>query len=64
MINGAFYIVSPKNLRKLRSFYSDDMVPLVIDAPEESIDIDTEWDWKLSETVLKSNAMLTPTGNK
>lgn len=50
--NGAFYLIAPESLRKLRSFLSDEMMPLITDAFEESIDIDTEWDWKMAETVL------------
>jgi CMP-N,N'-diacetyllegionaminic acid synthase len=49
VINGAFYLVDPARLRSARSFFSDDMVPLVMDSPEESIDIDTEWDWRVAE---------------
>ena len=52
--NGAFYLIAPEDLRKLRLFSSEDMLPLVIDEPEESIDIDTEWDWKMAEAVLRS----------
>ncbi len=52
LVNGAFYLIGPEDLRRLRSFYSDDMVPLVIDDPEECIDIDTEWDWKTAEAAL------------
>lgn len=52
VVNGAFYLIGPEDLRKLRSFYSDDMVPLVIKEPQESIDIDTEWDWKIAEAVI------------
>lgn len=50
--NGAFYLIKPEDLRKLQSLYCDEMVPLVIDKPEENIDIDTEWDWKMAETIL------------
>jgi CMP-N,N'-diacetyllegionaminic acid synthase len=53
VINGVFYLIAPKDLRKLKSFYSENMVPLVIDSPEESIDIDTEWDWQLAEAVIR-----------
>jgi CMP-N,N'-diacetyllegionaminic acid synthase len=49
VINGAYYLIAPKDLRATRSFFSDDMVPLVMDSPEESIDIDTEWDWRVAE---------------
>lgn len=51
VVNGAFYLIAPDALRKTRSFYSEDMVPLVISEPAECIDIDTEWDWRLAETV-------------
>lgn len=51
-INGAFYLLTPSELRRYRSFYNDTTIPLVIDHPEESIDIDTEWDWKIAETFL------------
>jgi CMP-N,N'-diacetyllegionaminic acid synthase len=50
-VNGAFYLIAPEDLRNARSFYCCNMVPLVIDQPEESIDIDTEWDWKIAEAV-------------
>lgn len=50
--NGAFYLIAPEDLRRRRSFYSDDMVPLVIDEPSESLDIDTEWDWMIAEAAL------------
>jgi CMP-N,N'-diacetyllegionaminic acid synthase len=52
-VNGAFYLISPEDLREQRSFYGRDAVPLVIDAPEESIDIDTDWDWKIAEAIIK-----------
>lgn len=53
-VNGAFYLLKPDDLRKSKSFYGDDMVPLLMDKPEESIDIDTELDWKMAETILES----------
>lgn len=52
VVNGAFYLIAPGDLRDRGSFITDDMLPLVIEEPEESIDIDTEWDWKLAEAVL------------
>ncbi|PIR26646.1 MAG: acylneuraminate cytidylyltransferase family protein [Deltaproteobacteria bacterium CG_4_10_14_0_2_um_filter_43_8] len=51
-VNGAFYLVSPKDLREKKSFYADDMLPLIMNNPEECIDIDTEWDWKMVEVIL------------
>ena len=59
-INGAFYLIAPEDFRKQRSFFTDDMVPLVIDAPEESIDIDTEWDWQLAEAIFRSHITRKP----
>lgn len=51
-VNGAFYLIAPADLRRLAAFYCDEAVPLVIEAPEESIDIDTERDWKMAEAAL------------
>jgi N-acylneuraminate cytidylyltransferase len=51
-LNGALYLVAPDDLRKRRAFYRADMLPLLINEPEESIDIDTEWDWKIATTVV------------
>ncbi len=48
VVNGTFYLIAPGDLRQQRSFFNDTMVPLVINHPEEGIDIDTEWDWKLA----------------
>jgi CMP-N,N'-diacetyllegionaminic acid synthase len=66
MINGAFYLITPENLRENRSFFKNDMVPLVIDAFEECIDIDTQRDWRLAEEALKKHALpkLTPNQKK
>ena len=51
VVNGAFYLVAPEQLRARRAFYADDALPLLIDDPEESIDIDTEWDWNIAEFI-------------
>lgn len=52
VVNGAFYLIAPEDLRARQAFYGPDAVPLVIDRPEEMMDIDTAWDWKLAEAVL------------
>jgi CMP-N,N'-diacetyllegionaminic acid synthase len=52
VINGSLYLIAPADLRKLRSLISDDTIPLVIEDPRESIDIDSEWDWKMAEVVV------------
>jgi CMP-N,N'-diacetyllegionaminic acid synthase len=63
VVSGAFYLSAPESLRKLKSFYSENMVPLVIDVPEENLDIDTEWDWKLAEAIWQ-NLYLNPSSPK
>lgn len=55
-VNGTFYLISPADLRQRRAFYAEDALPLMIDHPEESIDIDTEWDWRLAESVLAAGS--------
>jgi CMP-N,N'-diacetyllegionaminic acid synthase len=55
-LNGAFYLIAPAQLRAARSFFGDDMVPLLMPEPEESLDIDTELDWTMAQTLLKTGA--------
>jgi CMP-N,N'-diacetyllegionaminic acid synthase len=55
-LNGAFYLIAPAELRAARSFFSDQMVPLLMPEPEESIDIDTEFDWAMAQTLLNTGA--------
>lgn len=52
VLNGAFYLIAPNDLRKQRSFVTNDTVPLVIEEPRESLDIDSKWDWKMAEIIL------------
>ncbi len=56
VVNGAFYLLAPADLRKLRSFISEEAVPMVMDEPQESIDIDSEWDWRIAEIALAMSA--------
>lgn len=51
IVNGALYLISPQDLRERKSFYSDDMVPLLMENLREGIDIDTEWEWEMAELV-------------
>lgn len=51
-LNGAFYLISPAELRTSRSFCNKDTMPLVMDAPMEDVDIDTEMDWQWAEFLL------------
>jgi N-acylneuraminate cytidylyltransferase len=50
--NGAFYLISPEVLRKQRSFYKSDKVPLVMDAVE-GLDIDEKRDWIIANKYVK-----------
>ena len=54
VVDGGFYLIAPEDLRQRRSFYSDDLVPLIVDNADEAIDIDTERDWKMAEAIAKS----------
>ena len=56
-VNGALYLITPNDLRREQSFYPKNIMPLVIEKPEESIDIDTEWDWKMAEAIEGINRM-------
>ena len=50
--NGAFYLISPHELRTEHSFFGANAVPFIMDAPQETLDIDTEWDWLIAEATL------------
>lgn len=47
--NGSFYLIKPNDLRKNHSFVTSETIPLVIESPQEALDIDTEWDFRLAE---------------
>ena len=49
VVNGSFYLISPNELQAGRSFVGSKTVPLLIESPQEVVDIDTEWDFKLAE---------------
>ena len=52
IVNGSFYLVTAKDLRKNKSFFIKDSIPLVINSKIESLDIDTEQDWEFAEYCL------------
>jgi CMP-N,N'-diacetyllegionaminic acid synthase len=56
-LNGSVYLATAKDLRKERSFVCSRTQALVVTAPEESIDIDDAWDWKLAECIAASMAI-------
>jgi CMP-N,N'-diacetyllegionaminic acid synthase len=51
-LNGALYIIAPERLRWDGAFVTVDTCPLLIESPDEAIDIDTPADWALAESVL------------
>ncbi len=53
--NGAVFVVGPQWIRGSTSFHHPDAVPLVVDGPEESLDIDTPWDWQMAEFILNTS---------
>lgn len=50
-VNGAFYLITPAALARSRSFFPEDTLPLLMDRPEEVLDIDTEFDWRIAESI-------------
>ena len=50
--NGGFYLISPAVLRKGKSFISPESVPLLVKSSEETLDIDTESEFKFAEYFL------------
>jgi CMP-N-acetylneuraminic acid synthetase len=53
VVNGGFYLIAPEDLRKYRSFFVPGAVPLLVQSPIESLDIDTEWDFQMAEMILE-----------
>lgn len=54
-ISGTFYLISPEGLRETKSFVGNGQVtPLIAEAEEEAIDIDTKLDFQLAELVAKA----------
>lgn len=52
VVNGSFYLISPRALRQKNSFFVAGSLPLVIDSCIESLDIDTQEDWHYAEYCL------------
>jgi len=49
VVNGGFYLISPVELRKNKSFLNSESIPLLVNSPQEALDIDTEWEWNIAE---------------
>jgi CMP-N,N'-diacetyllegionaminic acid synthase len=54
VVNGSFYLIAPEDLRKQRSFYKGDLIPLLAEDPIEGLDIDTKWDWMIAEAIVQA----------
>jgi len=52
-INGSIYLISPKNLKKHKSFTKPSVLPLIQNSLKESVDIDTYDDWKIAKKLKK-----------
>jgi CMP-N,N'-diacetyllegionaminic acid synthase len=52
-VTGGIYLIAPSDLRGKHTFFTPDALPLIVEAPEESIDIDSMWDWRLAEAYLQ-----------
>jgi N-acylneuraminate cytidylyltransferase len=54
-VNGSFYLIAPKTLRACNSLMGSSAIPLIVDSPQETVDIDSEWDFKMAEWIAKKN---------
>lgn len=50
-VNGSVYLATATDLRSEHSFFCHRTRALVVNQPEESIDIDDAWDWQLAECI-------------
>ena len=54
VVDGSFYLISPEELRDRQSFIGVKTVPLLIESPQEALDIDTPWDFKIAELIVEA----------
>lgn len=47
--NGLFYMISSEDIKTRKSFYGLETIPLIVKESKETIDIDTEWDFKIAQ---------------
>ena len=50
--NGSFYLISPAELRRCKSFMGTKTIPLLIESQRESLDIDTEFDFDVAQMAV------------
>lgn len=54
VVNGSFYLISPKELRENRTFFGKTSIPLISESKQESLDIDIEFDWEIAEIISRN----------
>lgn len=54
VVDGQIYLISPELLKKQKSFWSEDVVPLLLDDKSNDVDIDDENDFKYAEYLLQN----------
>ena len=55
-LNGSSYLLPPARLRSSRSFFAPDMLPLLMNDRDETLDIDTEEDWRRAESLAAARS--------
>lgn len=51
VVNGSFYLATPASLHRNKSFFGEESLPLLIESPEEALDIDTPWDFQIAQQI-------------
>lgn len=59
-LNGSIYVIAPPRLRVTRSFLTPDTLPLTMEDPDESIDVDTLEDFERCEEALRAGRRVAP----
>ncbi len=59
VVNGGFYLITPAELRKSKSFIGNKLVPFVCETLQEALDIDSDIDFDLAEFFLSRKNGLT-----
>jgi CMP-N,N'-diacetyllegionaminic acid synthase len=54
-VNGLIYLISPSDIRNRASFFQGKFTPIIVESVKESLDIDTEWDFKLAQYWLEND---------
>lgn len=54
VVDGQIYLISPELLKKQKSFWSEDVVPLLLDDTSNDVDIDDINDFRYAEYVLQN----------